>query len=329
MFIKQQLSVIIILSYLFWTEAWNLSQLNLNANDYVITDVSNYYIRSFLCIKSRNDSVKLPTLIETIWPENLLLIPPKIFPSDLSHTKSLTDCNGIIQAVGTAVDRTGFLWVIDSGSKYCRPKLLVFDLKKNEEIHRHQFNIRRHAFTSIKIGPSNGFDCAGRPNVQAFITLDSADYLIVYSLYESRWWKLQLITPDNIIVQPKDIAILKNELFVSDECGHLWTAKLDVLNRVKYPHYYAIRVQFIADLLGPSTQLAIDPNGALYYYLPSDGALLRWNSKKPLNAENHDVLDLSPTKVVDIIFGARGSVWIVKESSDYVDDHCKRILLHY
>lgn len=136
--------------------AWDLSQLNLKANDYVITDVSNYYIRSFLCIKSRNDSVKcelkvtgrcdyifllsltslssVPTLIETIWPENLLLIPPKIFPSDLSQTKSLTDCNGIIQAVGTAVDSNNLLWVIDSGSTYCRPKLLVFDLKKNEEV---------------------------------------------------------------------------------------------------------------------------------------------------------------------------------------------------
>lgn len=51
--------------------------------------------------------------------------------------------------------------------------------------------------------------------------------------------------------------------------------------------------------------------------------------RKPLNAENHDVLDLSSTPIVEIIFGARGSVWIVKESSDYVDDHCKRILLHY
>lgn len=158
MFIKQRLSAIAILScFLFWTEvrSWDLSQLKLDSDDYVVTDVSNYYVRSFLCIKSRNNSVNsklhnlkwldvnfaslvisfvVPTLIETIWPENLLLIPPRIFPSDLSHTKSLTDCNGIIQAVGTAVDSTGLLWVIDSGSKYCRPKLLVFDLIKNEEV---------------------------------------------------------------------------------------------------------------------------------------------------------------------------------------------------
>lgn len=82
-----------------------------------------------------------------------------------------------------------------------------------------------------------------------------------------------------MVVQPKDIAILKNELFVSDDCGRLWIAVLDVLKRAKYPHYYAIRVQFIANLLGPSTQLTVDPNRALYYYLPSDGAVVRWNSK--------------------------------------------------
>lgn len=73
--------------------------------------------------------------METIWPENLLtMIPPKIFPNDLSHSKRPSDCNGIIQAVGTTVDSTGLLWVIDSGSKYCLPKLLVYDLMKNEEV---------------------------------------------------------------------------------------------------------------------------------------------------------------------------------------------------
>lgn len=132
-----------------------------------------------------------------------------------------------------------------------------------------------------------------------------------------------------MIVIPKDIVILENALFASDDCGQLWTTKLDVLKRAKTSNYYEIRVELIADLLGTSTALSIDPNGALYYYLPRDGAVVRWNSKKPLNAENHDVLDLSSTRVVEIIFGARGSVWIVKESSDYVDDHCERILLHY
>lgn len=66
------------------------------------------------------------------------MIPPRMFPNDLSQAKSSSDCNGIIQAVGTAVDSSGLLWVIDSGSKYCRQKLLVFDLMKNEEVRMQQ-----------------------------------------------------------------------------------------------------------------------------------------------------------------------------------------------
>lgn len=90
-----------------------------------------------------------------------------------------------------------------------------------------------------------------------------------------------------MVVIPKDIEILleTGQLFASDECGHLWTAKLDVLKRAKAPHYYELRVEFIADLLGTSTALTIDPNGSLYYFLPRDGAVVRWNSRYDMNYE--------------------------------------------
>lgn len=157
-------------------------------------------------------------------------------------------------------------------------------------------------------------------------------------------------TSEGMAVIPKDIALLENGiLFASDECGHLWTAKVDLFRQPTSHHYYEIDVEFIADLLGTSTALTVDPNGSLYYYLPRDGAVVRWNSRfalfvkineslghyvacryrKPLKAENHDVLYLSPTPIVEIIFGAKGSVWIVRESPDNIDDHCKRILLRW
>lgn len=93
-------------------------------------------------------------------------------------------------------------------------------------------------------------------------------------------YKLHPRTTDNMVVVPKDIALLETgQLFASDECGHLWKAKLDIFRHAKTPHYYEIEVEFIADLLGTSTALTIDPNGSLYYYLPRDGAVLRWNSR--------------------------------------------------
>lgn len=152
-----------------------------------------------------------------------------------------------------------------------------------------------------------------------------------------------------MIVIAKDIVVLESgQLFASDECGHLWTAKLDLSKREKTPRYLEITVKFIDDLLGSSTSLTSDPDGSLYYYLPRDGAVVRWNSRfemrldfltqililrfflrEPLNAEHHEVLYLSSTPIVEIIFGSKGSVWIVKETPNYFDDHCKRILLHF
>lgn len=83
-----------------------------------------------------------------------------------------------------------------------------------------------------------------------------------------------------MVVISKDIALLANgRLFASDECGHLWTTKLNLSKREKTPRYLQIRVEFVADLLGTSTALTSDPNGSLYYYLPRDGAVVRWNSR--------------------------------------------------
>lgn len=76
------------------------------------------------------------TIIESTWPENLLPIQSRIFPNDLSHSKSESNCNGIVKTVQTAVDRSnGLLWLLDNGSQYCTPKLIVFDLLRgNAEV---------------------------------------------------------------------------------------------------------------------------------------------------------------------------------------------------
>lgn len=78
------------------------------------------------------------TIVEAPWPENILPIKPRIFPNDLAHAKSTSDCNGIIQTVGTAVDyKNGLLWLIDNGSIYCSPKLIIYDLlRRNNEVNR-------------------------------------------------------------------------------------------------------------------------------------------------------------------------------------------------
>lgn len=49
-------------------------------------------------------------------------------------------------------------------------------------------------------------------------------------------------------------------------------------------------------------------------------------NRLPLRAEAHEVLHLASKSIVQIIFGAKGSVWVVYESADEIGDHCRRIL---
>lgn len=62
---------------------------------------------------------------------------------------------------------------------------------------------------------------------------------------------------------------------------------------------------------------------SLYY---SSWMVLIWiTHRQPLTAEGHDVLYFLKATVVQIIFGAKGSVWVVREQPDEFSDHCVRV----
>lgn len=48
--------------------------------------------------------------------------------------------------------------------------------------------------------------------------------------------------------------------------------------------------------------------------------------RQSLKAEGHEVLYLTKASIVQILFGAKGSVWIIYEHADELGDHCRRIL---
>lgn len=49
-------------------------------------------------------------------------------------------------------------------------------------------------------------------------------------------------------------------------------------------------------------------------------------SRQPLTAEGHDVLYFAQRPVKQIVFGVKGSVWIIFEHADDLGDHCRRVL---
>lgn len=49
-------------------------------------------------------------------------------------------------------------------------------------------------------------------------------------------------------------------------------------------------VRFHGHKLGPSRGALLDSSHGMHYFLPRDGACVRWDTRKRLLAESHDVL---------------------------------------
>lgn len=280
------------------------------------------------------------TIIESTWPENLLPIQSRVFPNDLSHAKIQSNCNGIVKTIQTAVDRVnGLLWLLDNGSKYCTPKIIVFDLLRNNneviiidnfkiiefrsllfvfflwyfnlysqnnrnfgpQVHRYVFDeLSSDSLKSIQLYSSEPNEAIDNAIVQlnpmaktgAIILLNKSKYLIQYSLLENRPRKLSLIIRTKHfkrlydVIIPAEITLTNdNELLIKDYANGLWLADLKQIQRSLREEDIDlfIEVKYLGSLLGASNALTTPTVGDeanqhyLYYYLPRDGAIVRWN----------------------------------------------------
>lgn len=125
----------------------------------------------------------------------------------------------------------------------------------------------------------------------AIILLHQSNFLIQCSLLDHRPRKLTLIIPTKNwpydILNPAEITIKNDdELIVSDHSNGLWVANLKNVRRNMMRGNKIelfVDVKFLGSLLGNAKTLSIPPpidgdtNQYLYYYLPRDGAVVRWN----------------------------------------------------
>lgn len=185
----------------------------------------------------------------------------------------------------------------------------------------------------------------------AILLPDNVNHLLLYTIHSNRPRNLTLLIPAksakksskkallyNILVAAEFTTKTKDELLIMDCHNGLWSAQLDDIRsaggREAHP---TIDLYIVAKYLGPllgsstaltvsqSTDAAANKDTYLYYHLPRDGAVLRWNFHQPLTAEGHEVLHFARKPIVQILFGAKGSVWIVHEQNDQFGDHCRRI----
>lgn len=88
-----------------------------------------------------------------------------------------------------------------------------------------------------------------------------------------------------MIVVPKAISFVSSgSMYIVDTSHHLWiTANALQLASTKLTskgsNYLELSTVMVNDLLGAATALFVDPADQLYYFMPRDGVVLRWNTR--------------------------------------------------
>lgn len=151
-------------------------------------------------------------------------------------------------------------------------------------MHRYVFKkFTNDSLKSIQLYAKDGIE-------YALILLHQSSFLIQYSMLSIRPKKLSLIIPSENgaydVLIPAEIAIKgDDELVISDYSNCLWFANLKKIRhniRNKDIELF-VEVKYLGSLLGASKALTVPPviddetNQYLYYYLPRDGAVVRWN----------------------------------------------------
>lgn len=158
-----------------------------------------------------------------------------------------------------------------------------------QQVHRFVFNeFKGGSFKSIHLQQtfaSNDINEASDWMAsRAFITLQNENFLIIYSQKAKNWRKLMLSSDIDII--PQSITIRNDEtLLVSDAVNTLWTGNLTNIKIYGKHRHLGIVLRPLGSLLGVSKSLSVttnslssDPNNNyLYYYIPRDGAIVRWD----------------------------------------------------
>lgn len=168
------------------------------------------------------------------------------------------------------------------------------------QVYRYVFNkLKNDSFKAIQLYAKKESEIDDNAITQrnantmthAIILLHQSNFLIQCSLLDHRPRKLTLIIPSknrpyNVLI-PAEIAIKNDdELMISDHSNGLWMANLKNVRRNMMRgskiELFA-EVTYLGSLLGNAKTLSIPPpidgdtNQYLYYYLPRDGAVVRWN----------------------------------------------------
>ncbi|XP_075231037.1 uncharacterized protein LOC142329946 isoform X2 [Lycorma delicatula] len=264
------------------TKSWNLlNTIGLNTSEIPIRHVTILKNKAYLSIPRIKDDQKI-TFIEAPWPEN-----------------SQNDIN--------------------SPTAYRKEKLQAII---NELTDINGSNLQNIVVDSLSIG-----------GPRAYIGLADNEGIIIYSLRGHQWWFIKLSVPaefqdnhtDKWRVETQQLALSRTKplLYItSNNTNFLFSVNAAVLRVIPVPPNYLRRnIKYPAtkidatlegEKIGPSQGLASDLRGGLYYFIPRDYVLVRWDTHHLIKAENHDVILQSATilpQVEQIFIDTQSQVW--------------------
>ncbi|CAL7935462.1 unnamed protein product [Xylocopa violacea] len=253
--------------------------------------------RAFLAIPSwrKNDtSEKKVTLFEAIWPESRfsLVKPSKIHSSTLLG-KRRNDKNCLRSVVELDVDIRGRLWLLEvPDDPTCFARIVIYNLKRNNQLisSTDLVNVPIKNLRALVVDYSGDKAYIGDPGDES---------IIAFVPGKARWWKIKMIHgPEVPRVFSTDLAISgKNSMLYmtgsntldlfSINLEEVWNDQNTLLCKDKQRN---VTVVWRGTKMGTSSGLFCDVKGGLHYFMSSERASVRWDTKLPLKAESHAVL---------------------------------------
>ncbi|XP_066592041.1 uncharacterized protein [Prorops nasuta] len=296
------------------TSGWDLVSADLEQNA-VITRFAVWRNRAFLVIPRQKRRVKKATLFEGVWPETV----NNNVKAFLGLEKSgLTKCSGLRTAVGLDIEPLGRLWVLDVPEEsYCPAKIIVYDLRRNnEEVASNELS----GVDKNKLGAIVIDSYIGLWGQRAYIADPGDETIIIYSLGQRKWWKVKLQHATNVqYLRITDFAISrKNSVLYLTASSSLDLFSVN-LQQLRYDMDFSTRVtrnitvSWVGYKMGTSSGLLCDSKIGLHYFMVSEKASVRWDSKLPLIAENHQILLQNQTVpcIADYRMDSQKNIWAV------------------
>ncbi|XP_044010391.1 protein yellow-like [Aphidius gifuensis] len=250
--------------------------------------------------------------------------PPIIKPFPNWEMNRLGNCQGITNVYRIKIDECGRLWVLDTGKigaqRFCQPKLLVFNLKTDQVIHRYEFPQSQLTNTSNLINLVVDIRDPQRKCKDTFVYITDVDafQLIVYDHVNQRSWNIK----NRLFYPYPQFGILTINGISFDLMDGIFAHALGPIkngDRILYFHSLASNVEsyvstsilrnydifknnsnaaardfksFSKTRKAQASAQAMDNNGVLFYGLVQEVAIGCWNSQKftEYGEENLEVL---------------------------------------